>query len=107
VEIYHGKPILYAIGHSAFDQPGYETSKDGLIARAVIEGKHIVRVSFVMVSRDERNDVFMLEPSSEESGRLLAIVKRVSPPDVPLRIDGHEVVLLDRAPATATQARKK
>src|SRR5262249_12336527 len=24
VEVYKGKPILYAIGHSAFDQPGYE-----------------------------------------------------------------------------------
>ena len=39
VEIYNGKPILYAIGHSAFDQPGYETSKDGLVARAVIQKK--------------------------------------------------------------------
>jgi poly-gamma-glutamate synthesis protein (capsule biosynthesis protein) len=107
VEIYNGKPILYAIGHSAFDQPGYEKSKDGLIARAVIQGKKIVRVSLVMVSRDERNDVFMLEPSSEESRRLLEIVKHHSPPDVPLRIEGHEVVLLDRAPAASTQALKK
>src|SRR5262249_52405010 len=52
VEIYNGKPILYAIGHSAFDQPGYEKSKDGLVARAVIQKKAIARVSFVPVSRD-------------------------------------------------------
>ncbi len=32
VEIYNGKPILYAIGHSNFDQPGYEKSIDGLVA---------------------------------------------------------------------------
>ena len=39
VEMYKGKPILYAIGHSNFDQPGYEKSKDGLVARVVIQGK--------------------------------------------------------------------
>lgn len=107
VEIYNGKPILYAIGHSAFDQPGYEKSKDGLVVRTTILGKKIVRVSFVPVSRDEHNDVYMLEPSSEEGSRLLAIVRRVSPPGVPLQIDGHEVVLIDRKPVAPTQARKK
>lgn len=107
VEIYKGKPILYAIGHSAFDQPGYEKSKDGLVVRAVIQGRKIVRVSFVPVSRDERNDVFMLEPSSEEGSRLLEIVRHVSPADLPLRIDGQEVVVLDRPPAAPTHARRK
>jgi poly-gamma-glutamate capsule biosynthesis protein CapA/YwtB (metallophosphatase superfamily) len=107
VEIHNGKPILYAIGHSAFDQPGYEKSKDGLVARAVIRGKKIARVSFVPVSRDDHNDVYMLEPASEEGSRLLDIVRRVSPPDVPLRIDGHEVVMLDRTANPATQARKR
>ena len=52
VEIYNGKPILYAIGHSNFDQPGYEKSTDGLVARVVIQGKSIRRVSFVPVTRD-------------------------------------------------------
>ena len=33
VEVYRGKPILYALGHSAFDQPGYEKSTDGLVVR--------------------------------------------------------------------------
>jgi poly-gamma-glutamate capsule biosynthesis protein CapA/YwtB (metallophosphatase superfamily) len=95
VEVYKGKPILYAIGHSAFDQPGYEDSKDGLVIRAVVLGKQIVRVSFVPVTRDAHNDVMMLDPASEEGARLLGIVKGVSP-DVPLRIDGQEVVLLDK-----------
>ena len=107
VEIYNGKPILYAIGHSAFDQPGYETSKDGLVARAVIQKKKLARVSFVPVSRDDHNDVFMLEPSSDEGNRLLEIVRKVSSADVPLRIEGHEVVLLDRTAAASTQARRK
>jgi poly-gamma-glutamate capsule biosynthesis protein CapA/YwtB (metallophosphatase superfamily) len=107
VEVYNGKPILYAIGHSAFDQPGYETSKDGLVARAVIQKKKIARVSFVPVSRDDHNDVFMLEPSSDEGNRLLEIVRKVSSADLPLRIEGHEVVLLDRTAAASTQARRK
>jgi poly-gamma-glutamate synthesis protein (capsule biosynthesis protein) len=105
VEIYNGKPILHAIGHSAFDQPGYEKSKDGLVVRTVIEGRKIARVSFVPVSRDDHNDVFMLEPSSDEGSRLLEIVRRVSSPDLPLRTDGHEVVLFDRAATAPTQQR--
>ena len=107
VEIYNGKPILYAIGHSAFDQPGYEKSKDGLIARAVIQKKRIVRLSFVPVSRDDHNDVFMLDPASEQGSSLLEIVKHQSSPDLPLRIDGREVVLLDHTAPSPTQARQR
>ena len=107
VEVYNGKPILYAIGHSAFDQPGYEKSKDGLIARAVIQKKRIVRLSFVPVSRDDHNDVFMLDPASEQGSSLLAIVKHQSSPDLPLRIDGREVVLLDHTAPSPTQARQR
>jgi len=99
VEVYKGKPILYAVGHSAFDQPGYENSKDGMVVRAVIEGKKIRRVSFVPVTRDEKNDVFMLDPSSGEGAKLLDVIKGQSG-DTPLRIDGQEVVLI--APASRT-----
>ena len=101
VELYKGKPILYAIGHSAFDQPGYENSKDGLVIRTVIQGKQLLRVSFVPVTRDAQNNVLLLDPSSGEGARLVEVVKGVSP-DVPLRIDGQEVVLLDRAGVTTT-----
>jgi poly-gamma-glutamate capsule biosynthesis protein CapA/YwtB (metallophosphatase superfamily) len=107
VEIYNDKPILYAIGHSAFDQPGYEKSKDGLIARVVIEKKRIARLSFVPVSRDDHNDVFILDPASEEGRSLLDIVKHQSSPGLPLRIDGHEVVLLDRSAPAPTQAQRR
>jgi poly-gamma-glutamate synthesis protein (capsule biosynthesis protein) len=96
VELYNGKPILYAIGHSAFDQPGYETSKDGLIVHAVVQGKKLQRVSFVPVTRDAHNDVLMLDPSAGEGARLIQIVKGESA-GAPLRIEGAEVVLLDRA----------
>ena len=96
VEVYKGKPILYAIGHSAFDQPGYEKSKDGLVIHTVVQDKRIRRVSFVPVSRDAHNDVMMLDPSTGEGARLLGIVKGEST-NVPLKIEGQEVVLVDRA----------
>ena len=101
VELYKGKPILYAIGHSAFDQPGYEESKDGFVVRAVIVGKQLQRVSFVPVTRDAQNNVLMIDPSGGEGARLVGIVKGVSP-DVPLRIDGQEIVLLDRSNRSTT-----
>jgi poly-gamma-glutamate capsule biosynthesis protein CapA/YwtB (metallophosphatase superfamily) len=94
VEVYKGKPILYAIGHSAFDQPGYEKSKDGVVVHAVIEGKKIVRVSFVPVTRDSHNDVLMLDPSSGDGAELVNVIKGLSGGQ-PLKIDGQEVVLLD------------
>lgn len=100
VELYQSKPILYAIGHSAFDQPGYEDSKDGVVVRVVVQGKTLQRVSFVPVTRDAGNNVMMLDPSSGEGARLVQVVKGVSG-DTPLRIDGQEVVLLDRAPRTS------
>jgi len=94
VEIYHGKPILYAVGHSAFDQPGYENSKDGLVVRVAIEGKRIRRVSFVPVTRDAKNDVMMLDPLTGDGAALVAVIKGLSG-NTPLRIEGQEVVLLD------------
>jgi poly-gamma-glutamate capsule biosynthesis protein CapA/YwtB (metallophosphatase superfamily) len=97
VEVYKGKPILYAIGHSAFDQPGYEDSKDGVVIRAVVQGKTIRRLSFVPVTRDEKNDVMMVDPSSGEGARLLQIIKGASP-GVALTIEGQEVVLVDKPP---------
>jgi poly-gamma-glutamate capsule biosynthesis protein CapA/YwtB (metallophosphatase superfamily) len=99
-EIYKGKPILYAIGHSTFDQPGYEKSTDGLVARVVIVGKNILRVSFVPVTRDGNNDVYLLDPSEGEGAKLVQWVKERSAEPPPMRIDGHEVVLMEKPAAT-------
>jgi poly-gamma-glutamate synthesis protein (capsule biosynthesis protein) len=103
VEIYNGKPILYAIGHSNFDQPGYEKSVDGLVARVVIQGKSIRRVSFVPVSRDGNNDVYLLDPSEGEGAKLVQWVKERSSAPPALRIDGHEVVMMEKTPATSSR----
>ena len=101
VEIHNGKPILYAIGHSNFDQPGYEKSTDGLAARVVIQGKSIRRVSFVPVTRDANNDVYLLDPSEGEGAKLVQWVKERSSAPPAMRIDGHEVVVFEKAPATS------
>ena len=98
-EIYNGKPILYAIGHSNFDQPGYEKSTDGLVARVVIQGKTIRRVSIVPVTRDGNNDVYLLDPSEGEGAKLVQWVKERSSAPPALRIDGHEVVVMERTGA--------
>jgi poly-gamma-glutamate capsule biosynthesis protein CapA/YwtB (metallophosphatase superfamily) len=100
VEVYNGKPILYAIGHSTFDQPGYEKSTEGLAVRVVIRGKDIRRVSFVPVTRDANNDVYLLDPSEGEGATLLKTVKERSANPPALRIDGQEVVLLERPPTS-------
>lgn len=102
VELYEGKPILYALGHSVFDQPGYEDATDGLVVRVVIDKKKIARVSFVPVTRDDANNVMMLDPSTGEGARLVELVRGVSS-GVPLNIDGHEVVLLDHKTAATEQ----
>jgi poly-gamma-glutamate synthesis protein (capsule biosynthesis protein) len=96
-EIYNSKPILYAIGHSTFDQPGYEKSTDGLVARVVIQGKNILRVSFVPVTRDANNDVYLLDPSEGEGAKLVQWVKERSTNPPAMRIDGQEVVVMDKA----------
>jgi poly-gamma-glutamate capsule biosynthesis protein CapA/YwtB (metallophosphatase superfamily) len=103
VDVYKGKPIAYAVGHSAFDQPGYEGSKDGLVLRVVIDGRNIARMSFVPVSRDAQNNMVMLDPASGEGAKLFNHVKERSA-DVPLRLEGQEVVMLDR-PAQTTARR--
>lgn len=99
VEVYNGKPILYAIGHSNFDQPGYEKSVDGLVARVVIQQKKIQRVSFVPVTRDSNNDVYLLDPTEGDGAKLVEWVKVRSFTPPSLRVDGHEVVLLDKSGA--------
>jgi poly-gamma-glutamate synthesis protein (capsule biosynthesis protein) len=103
VEIYKGKPILYAIGHSNFDQPGYEDATEGLVARVVIRNKVIQRVSFVPVTRDANNDVYLIDPSEGEGVKLVQLVKARSKDLPPLRIEGQEVVLMDKRTSTSNE----
>ena len=94
VEVYKGKAILYAVGHSAFDQPGYEKLTKGMIVHVIVQHKQIVHVSFVPMTRDAHNDVLMLDPASPDGQALLEIVEKST--TMPLHIEGREVVLVDK-----------
>jgi hypothetical protein len=67
----------------------------------VIQGKSISRVSFVPVSRDANNDVYLLDPAGGDGAKMVEWVKERSFTPPALRLDGHEVVLMDKGtPAT-------
>ena len=97
VEVYKGKPVLYCLGNFATDWIRMRPNKDGMVARVVVQGKSVLRVSLVPVTRDAgNNDVLMLDPAAGEGAKLLQKVKDLSI-SAPLRIEQHEVVLVDNA----------
>ena len=95
VEVYRGKPILYCLGSFAFDWVKTRDMKDGLVVRLMAKEGGVLRVSFVPVSRDANNDAIFLDPSTGEGAALLKKVKDLSG-EVPMQIDGREVVLLEK-----------
>jgi poly-gamma-glutamate synthesis protein (capsule biosynthesis protein) len=94
VEVYRGKPVLYCVGNFAMDWIRMRPNREGAVIRVVAEGHHVLRVSFVPSTRDEENNVRLLDPSSGEGARMLQKVKDLSP-GVPLKTEGKEVVLID------------
>jgi poly-gamma-glutamate capsule biosynthesis protein CapA/YwtB (metallophosphatase superfamily) len=95
VEIYKGKPILYCLGNFAMDWIRMTPNKEGMVARVVVEDKRVARVSLVPLTRDEQNDVMMLDPASGEGAKLMDKVKNLSG-NFPLRIQGKEAILLGK-----------
>ena len=71
VEMYKGQADPLRDRTLEFRSAGIQKSVDGLVARAVIRGKSILRVSFVPVTRDANNDVYLLDPSEGEGAKLL------------------------------------
>lgn len=96
VEVYKGKPVMYCLGNFATDWIRMRPNKEGMVARVVVEGKKVVRVSLVPVTRDaDHNNVLMLDPSNGEGARLLDKVKGLSP-GVALPVQAREIVLASR-----------
>ena len=96
VEVYKGKPIMHCMGNFASDWIRVRKYKEGMVARIVVKGKDVLRVSLVPVTRDdEKNNVMMLDPSVGEGARLYQKLKGLSGSQ-PLPIDGKEIVLLAR-----------
>jgi len=95
VEIYKGKPVLYCLGNFAMDWIRMSPNKEGMIARVVVENKRVARVSLVPLTRDEQNNVMMLDPGSGEGAELIDKARNISG-NVPLNVEEKEVVLLGK-----------
>ena len=67
----------------------------------MIDRKKIVRTSFVPVTRDDKNDVYLLGIPRPAGCELVQAVKDRSTNPPALRIDGKEVVLLEAAAGTS------
>jgi poly-gamma-glutamate synthesis protein (capsule biosynthesis protein) len=93
VEIYKGKPVMYCLGNSATDWIRMRPNKEGMVARVVVRDRHVARVSLVPMTRDDDNNVTMLDPSSGAGAKLREKVKGLSP-GVPLDVVGHEMNLV-------------
>lgn len=94
VELYKGKPILYCLGNSATDWIRMRPNREGMMARVVVRGRHVARVALVPMTRDEENNVMMLDPSSGEGAKLREKVKSLSA-GVALEVAGREMVLVE------------
>jgi poly-gamma-glutamate synthesis protein (capsule biosynthesis protein) len=93
VEVYKGKPVMYCLGNFATDWIRMRPNKEGMVARVMIQGKHVAYLSLVPVTRDaNHNNVMMLDPSSGEGARLLQKVKDLSA-NTGLTIKGQEIAL--------------
>ena len=79
IEIYRGRAILYAVGHSAFDQPGHEKDREGLAVQVQADGHGVAGVSLLTLSRDGHNDVFILDPARGAGAETVKRLRALSP----------------------------
>lgn len=94
VDVYKGKPVMYCLGNFVSDWIRVRNYKDGMVARVVAQKDGIERVSLVPVTRDDANNVWMLDPSSGEGAGLFQQLENLSP-GVPLAVEGREIVLIE------------
>ena len=66
-----------------------------MVARVVVEDKRVTRVSVAPLTRDEQNNVMMLDPGSGDGAKLMDKVRNLSG-SVPLKIEGKEAILLGK-----------
>jgi poly-gamma-glutamate capsule biosynthesis protein CapA/YwtB (metallophosphatase superfamily) len=93
VDLYKGKPVLYCLGNFAMDWVRMSPNKEGMVARVEVRKKRIARVSLVPLTRDDQNNVRMLDPSSGEGAQRIQKVLGLSGNSF-LKIEGSEAVLV-------------
>jgi len=94
VEFYRGKPIFYGLGSFSF-HTGHGGRRHGdwvgMLARVVLEGSRVERVSFRFVRHNEANES-VLRPPADESAALADIAERSSRFGTRISVDGDEAV---------------
>ena len=95
VERYKDKVIMYCLGNFITDWIRMRPNKEGLVARLVVVGKKVARVSIVPVTRDANNDVLILDPLMGDGAKLIEKVRGLSG-DTPLIPENKEIVLWSR-----------
>jgi hypothetical protein len=93
VEVYQGKPIMYCLANSATDWIRMRPNKEGLVARVLIEGHKVRRLSLVPLTRDAENNPIMLDPSADEGAKLIRKVQDLSAAPV-LKVESKEAGLI-------------
>jgi poly-gamma-glutamate synthesis protein (capsule biosynthesis protein) len=96
VEIYRGKPVMFCLANFAMDWIRMTPNKGGLLARAVLRKEGLLRLSLVPASRDDSNNVLLLDPCEGEGAQRVAKLRELSA-GAPLSLDGQEIVLIDEA----------
>jgi poly-gamma-glutamate synthesis protein (capsule biosynthesis protein) len=96
VEIYRDKPVMYCLANFAMDWVRMTPNKGGLMARAILRKEGLLRLSLLPASRDDANNVLLLDPSEGEGAQRVAQLRELSP-GTPLPLDGQEIALIDTA----------
>jgi poly-gamma-glutamate synthesis protein (capsule biosynthesis protein) len=94
VEIFRGKPVMYCLANFAMDWVRMTPNKGGLMARAILRKEGLVRLSLLPASRDDVNNVLLLDPCEAEGAQRVAQLRELSP-GTPLPLDAQEIVLID------------
>ena len=94
VEIFRGKPVMYCLANFAMDWVRMTPNKGGLLARAILRKEGLVRLSLLPASRDDVNNVLLLDPCEAEGAQRVAQLRELSP-GTPLPLDAQEIVLID------------
>lgn len=94
VEVYKGKPVMHCLGNFVSDWIRVKNYKNGMVARVLVQENSVKRVSLVPVTRDDANNVLMLDPSFGEGARLFQELRDLSS-DTLLKIEGREIVLIE------------